>query len=106
MNHADAQHGFTNWGTGPFSAYNAMADSRSWWSMMALFDTLSSEAAMGDDDDETYMEEDMDEEDHKDGEDHDHSHDEEDMDMDDSSANGLSVFGAVAISTLLAALAC
>lgn len=74
--------------------------------MMALFDTLSSEAAMGDDDDETYMEEDMDEEDHKDGEDHDHSHDEEDMDMDDSSANGLSVFGAVAISTLLAALAC
>ena len=37
----DAAHGFTSWGTGPFSAYNEMADSRSWWSMMSLFKTLT-----------------------------------------------------------------
>lgn len=44
----DAAHGFTSWGTGPFSAYNEMADSRSWWSMMSLFNELSvsSEAEM------------------------------------------------------------
>ena len=37
----DAAHGFTSWGTGPMSAYNEMADSRSWWSMMSLFKTLT-----------------------------------------------------------------
>ncbi len=35
----DAQHGFTKWGPAP--RYDAMADSRSWWSMMSLIDTLS-----------------------------------------------------------------
>jgi len=33
-----AGHGFTAWESG---AYQEMADSRSWWSMMSLFDTLS-----------------------------------------------------------------
>jgi hypothetical protein len=33
----DAQHGFTQWGS---SAYQEMADSRSWWSMMSLFRDL------------------------------------------------------------------
>lgn len=46
--YSNAAHGFTSWGTGPFSAYNEMADSRSWWSMMSLFNELSvsSDAAM------------------------------------------------------------
>ena len=34
----DAQHGFTQWGTG---AYQEMADSRSWSSMMSLFRDLT-----------------------------------------------------------------
>lgn len=38
--YSNANHGFTKWGTGPYSAYNEMADSRSWWSMMSLFSTL------------------------------------------------------------------
>jgi len=41
--YSQAQHGFTKWGPVPGSRYNAMADSRSWWSMMSLFDTLSEE---------------------------------------------------------------
>mmetsp|Transcript_3542 Transcript_3542/g.7623 ORF Transcript_3542/g.7623 Transcript_3542/m.7623 type:complete len:639 (+) Transcript_3542:36-1952(+) len=39
--YSNAAHGFTSWGTGPMSAYNEMADSRSWWSMMSLFKTLT-----------------------------------------------------------------
>jgi len=35
--YSNAQHGFTEWGTG---AYQQMADSRSWWSMMSLFDSI------------------------------------------------------------------
>merc|ERR1712194_938764 len=39
--YAYAQHGFTKWGTGESSPYQAMADSRSWMSMMSLMETLS-----------------------------------------------------------------
>mmetsp|Transcript_15271 Transcript_15271/g.17164 ORF Transcript_15271/g.17164 Transcript_15271/m.17164 type:complete len:191 (-) Transcript_15271:7-579(-) len=35
--YSNAQHGFTEWGA---DAYQKMADSRSWWSMMSLFDSI------------------------------------------------------------------
>jgi len=35
--YSNAEHGFTKWGS---AAYQPMADSRSWWSMMSLFDDL------------------------------------------------------------------
>merc|ERR1711937_390409 len=52
--YSNAQHGFTKWGSG---AYQTMADSRSWWSMMSLFEALeeSDESMEG----KESMEEDM-----------------------------------------------
>merc|ERR1712157_327104 len=41
--YSHGQHGFSKWDTSPMSRYDAMADSRSWWSMMSLFDTLSAQ---------------------------------------------------------------
>jgi len=111
--YSNAQHGFTKWGTGDFSPYDPMADSRSWWSMMSLFDTLStmeleevedSEPTMvANGDDESSMPEKM-EGDHE-GHDHDgedHSLDEMAAGVDDSSASTLSVFGAMAMASLMA----
>merc|ERR1712078_953787 len=111
--YSNAQHGFAKWGSG---AYQTMADSRSWWSMMSLFEALEES-------DEIYDEESMEEDnmamteesshdshDDHEGHDHDHDHsgDDKDMDMDasmaDSSANGVSVIGALAAAALLAAL--
>merc|ERR1712106_258170 len=40
--YSNVDHGFTTWGAG---AYNAMADSRSWWSMMSLVDMMFGKAA-------------------------------------------------------------
>ncbi len=91
----DAQHGFTKWDTNPMSRYDAMADSRSWWSMMSLMDTLSSQA-------ETVMESEE-EDDH----DHDKMEDSNKMGdsnkMEDSSANGLSVVSTLAMAAFVAA---
>lgn len=101
--YSNAQHGFTKWGTGESSPYDAMADSRSWMSMMSLFDTLSKEVET------TEMteshDEDHDEDKHSSHDDHD-SHDHSDMEGEmDSSANSLSLFGSVAMASLIAALA-
>merc|ERR1712157_717228 len=110
--YSNAQHGFTKWDTSPASRYQAMADSRSWWAMMSLFETLSEEAT-----EEPMM--DMKEEDDHEGEDHDsHDHDSHDHGSHDemtdemmnemSSSNravaGLSVLGSVgaALFALLA----
>lgn len=99
----DAQHGFTKWDTNPMSRYDAMADSRSWWSMMSLIDTLSSQAEAG-------ME--SEKEDYHDHSGHDeHSHDKmEDSNtmgdankMEDSSGNGLSVFSTLGMAAFVAA---
>merc|ERR1712078_155957 len=108
--YSNAQHGFTKWGSG---AYQTMADSRSWWSMMSLFEALeetdeteSMDMAMSE---ESSSHDGEDHEDHE-GHDHDHDHsgDDKDMDMDasmaDSSASGVSVVGALAAAALLAAL--
>jgi len=103
--YSNAAHGFTKWGTGPFSAYNAMADSRSWMSMMSLFDTLSTtevstemkeENTGGDSSSMTEPKED---------------NDPMSVDMDmlgDSSAVGHSVLGAATVvaGALFAALLC
>jgi len=87
--YSNANHGFSQWG-GPESPYNEMADSRSWWSTMSLFETMS----------DNY---------------HDHlGHSHDDMggyaDDESSSANramaGLSVFGAAAMAALFVALVC
>merc|ERR1711937_921400 len=111
--YSNAQHGFTKWGSG---AYQTMADSRSWWSMMSLFEALEETTEENDmKSEEMVMTEESsshDGEDHEDHEghdhDHDHSGDDKDMDMDasmaDSSANGVSVVGALAAAALLAAL--
>lgn len=113
--YSNAQHGFSKWDAG---AYDVMADSRSWMSMMSLLDTLSSEAdtsmAEGDEDmknqDETSMaegDEDMKNQDEE--EEHSHSHDDMDHSQDemkDSSANLLSVVVSMAIGAFLTALAC
>jgi len=110
--YSNAQHGFTKWGSG---AYDAMADSRSWNSMMTLFSSLHQTSLMeapdttidmvqdtGDDVDAEDMHdgdkdhEDKDQEDHgEEGEDtdgeahdsHDHSSSEDEAMMDESSAN-------------------
>mmetsp|Transcript_5909 Transcript_5909/g.14287 ORF Transcript_5909/g.14287 Transcript_5909/m.14287 type:complete len:615 (-) Transcript_5909:723-2567(-) len=93
--YSNAQHGFTKWDTNPMSRYDAMADSRSWWSMMSLMDTLSSQA-------ETVMESEE-EDDH----DHDKMEDSNKMGdsnkMEDSSANGLSVVSTLAMAAFVAA---
>merc|ERR1712157_670093 len=109
--YSKAQHGFTKWGS---SAYQTMADSRSWWSMMSLFEALEETDVEEESMDMAMTEESSshDGEDHDDHEghdlDHDHSGDDKDMDMDasmaESSANGVSVIGALAAAALLAAL--
>merc|ERR1712194_117417 len=111
--YSNAQHGFSKWDAG---AYDVMADSRSWMSMMSLLDTLSSEAdtsmAAGDEDmknqDETSMSE-GDEDMKNQEEEHSHSHDDMDHSQDemkDSSANLLSLVVSMAIGAFLTALAC
>jgi len=49
--YSNAEHGFTKWGS---AAYQPRADSRSWWSMMSLFDDLVQidDDASGDNDDD------------------------------------------------------
>lgn len=91
--YSNAQHGFTKWDTSPMSRYDAMADSRSWWSMMSLIDTLSSQA-------ESVTNS-------KEKDDHDQSHDkmEDSNKMEDSSANGLSVFSTLAMVAFVVAAA-
>lgn len=120
--YSDTPHGFTSWGS---DAYNAMADSRSWESMMTLFTDLQAAAASmpmpsmteevtevapeavtteenGDHEAEDHHSEDEDHhsEDHDDGEDEDsdsHNHDHGDeMSMEESSMEDSSAARAIA----------
>merc|ERR1712176_1402743 len=122
-----AAHGFTEWES---PAYQEMADSRSWWSMMSLIDTMTEEVHHHDDheggeghtDDDHKMDgEDHDgHDDHKDHSSHDHSshdsHSSHDMaGSDDESMKemnemssapralaGLSMFGSMVLAAVLA----
>lgn len=87
--YSNVDHGFTKWGAG---AYNAMADSRSWWSMMSLVDMMFGKAAHNSNTPITSDEqgegttsggnnnnnEQTNEVDHSDSHDHDHDHDNDD----------------------------
>jgi len=101
--YSNAAHGFTAWDT---PAYQEMADSRSWMSMMSLFktlttddhDTMTTEEKSDDTtmvDEEPPMSEDMD----------DSSEDSDDED-DDSAAAGISFVVSVVAVTILSAIMC
>jgi len=104
--YSNAEHGFTKWGVGPFSAYNEMADSRSWWSMMSLFSALSADSAhaMGHHEGEVHL---GGEHSHVE-DDHDPDHDHDDEKDEGSSANsplvGLSVIASVATAAAMFAM--
>jgi len=127
--YSETPHGFTKWGSG---AYNAMADSRSWASMMTLFEDMEmfaedpaamveeeepamEEPAMVEEKEEEAGSHDGEEHEEKDGdhEGHDHSHDGEHggsddatemegMNMEDSSAARAMAGVSVAVAALLA----
>merc|ERR1712157_282240 len=115
--YSNAQHGFSKWDTSPMSRYDAMADSRSWWSMMSLFDTLSaqdiSDEATSDGKDSmtdtmtyTMKEEEEQEEEKQEEEETDMGEDNSEVmieNMDDSSATRIPFVGVGAFAVLLTA---
>merc|ERR1712086_15425 len=118
-----AWHGFTAWESG---AYQEMADSRSWWSMMSLFDTLSGSEMPSEESSQVSHEkgEEHSSDSHDEGEEHssdsheegeDHSHEDgehSDSNSDDEMSSapralaGLSVFGSMVFASVFAVLEC
>lgn len=105
--YSNAQHGFTKWDTSPFSAYDAMADSRSWWSMMSLLDTLASESEISMEvEEESESEAIMEVNEESEPEATMEEKEEGSSSMEAASANGFAVFGTLAMAAFIAASMC